>query len=220
MNILYVSENDPNDINSWSGTHYFIYKHLVEVYNVKWIYPEKNKLLIKYKTFVTYIYNLFNKLGVDFNFYNFYNCIIKSYFNSKSIQKKIKKENFDVIIAVASSTEIAFIKNKPIIYISDVSVSQYLDYYTDKTNILSFWESNYVEKKAINNSDYIIYPSLWAMKYALSKYKGDKSKYIKCSFGANIQFQDNNLKNNFVSEKKVLIYYLLVNSGKGKVEIL
>lgn len=202
MKILYVSENDPNDINSWSGTHYFIYNHLKEKYNVKWLSPKKNKPLIKYRNFINKIYYVFNRIGINFNFYNFYNCFVKSYYNSKSIGKRIKYENFDIIVAVASSTEIAFIKSKPIIYISDVSVTQYLNYYTDKTNILSVWESSYIEKRAISNADYVIYPSLWAKDYAFSKYKGCKNKYIKIPFGANVQLHYENHKINFVDDKK------------------
>ncbi|WP_413533396.1 glycosyltransferase family 4 protein [Empedobacter brevis] len=183
IRVAFVSNSNPLDKTSWSGTQFQIFKSLQNQFEYVKAITCDNKWLK--------IFGIINKITIPlFNKkYNYQHSLFRSYFQSKAIQKSLNKENFDVIFCSAGSTEIAYLNtNIPIVYLSDSSFGQLADYYDVFKNLFNFSkkESNLVELKALNKASHIIYPTNWAKNYVIKNYDISPSKISKIHFGANI----------------------------------
>ncbi len=184
LKIAFLTSTNPNDKRSWSGTHNRMFQSLKNHFiTVDAIGPIDN-FAFKSLGAINKITRFLFKKG-----YNHNNSIIRSYFLSVIINKRIKKKKYDIIFAPAASTEVAFIKtNVPIVYLSDSSFGQLNGYYDVFSNLFkaSIKESNYIEQKGIDKASYFVYPSKWAADYVIKEYNVDKSKVSIVPFGANI----------------------------------
>ncbi|MFY8161997.1 MAG: glycosyltransferase family 4 protein [Candidatus Kapaibacteriota bacterium] len=188
LTIAFLTSTDPNDKKSWSGTYNRMFQSLKNNFVIVDAIGPIDGFLLKSIGIVNKISRfLFNK-G-----YNHNNSIVRSYLLSLTINKRINKKKYDIIFAPASSTEVAFIKtNAKIIYLSDSSFGQLNGYYDVFSNLFKFSskESNYIEQKAIDKSDYFIYPSKWAANYIVQNYGVDEQNVSVIPFGANINNED------------------------------
>lgn len=101
------------------------------------------------------------------------------------IPATIKQRKYDVIIA-RDYYVIAYLKvQTPIIYIGDTTYDLFKAY-CQMINVPQNPYSEYIEKKAIANSNLIIYASEWAKKNVISHYKASASKIKVIEFGANL----------------------------------
>ncbi len=207
LKIAFITSTNPNDKTSWSGIHYKMFQSLLTTFdNVDAIGP-LNTAFLKPLGIINRITRfLFNK-G-----YNHKNSIVRSYFISKMIERKLRKKKYDVIFAPASSSEIAFLKtNVPIFYCSDSSFGQLNGYYDTYSNLFSFSvkESDYIEQRAINNASALTYPSKWAMDYVVENYNIHQNKVKLIPFGANINNEDIVYKVKEISNQKPIILLFL-----------
>lgn len=183
LKIAFLTATNPNDKTSWSGIHYKMLEGLKEHFEVVDVIGPINSIFIKALGSINRITRFLFSKG-----YNHKNSILKSYFSSLIIKKRLKKNNYDFIFAPAASTEVAFLKTTiPIFYCSDSSFGQLNEYYETYSELFSFSikESNYIEKKAIQQSAILSYPSNWAANYVKEKYK-PKGFVTVNAFGANI----------------------------------
>lgn len=184
LKIAFLTSTNPNDKRSWSGTHNRMFQSLKNHFiTVDAIGPIDN-LGFKSLGAINKITRFLFKKG-----YNHNNSIIRSYFLSLIINKRINKKKYDIIFAPAASTEVAFIKTKvPIVYLSDSSFGQLNGYYDVFSNLFkaSIKESNYIEQKGISKASYFVYPSKWAADYVIKEYNVEKSRVSIVPFGANI----------------------------------
>jgi glycosyltransferase involved in cell wall biosynthesis len=107
----------------------------------------------------------------------------------KVFAKKLDGKDYDLIVAPASSSKIAFLKTDiPIIYISDTTFANMIDYYTSFSRLLdiSKKQGHLIEKLAIEKSKFIIFPSEWAAYSAKNDYGVKENKIFVVPFGANI----------------------------------
>jgi len=183
IRIAFVSSSSPLDKKSWSGTQFQIFKSIENEFEYVKAITYKNKWFK--------ILGIINKITIPLlnKKYNYEHSILRSYFQSKGIQRSLNKEKFDVIFCSAGSTEIAYLKTDiPIIYLSDSSFGQLADYYDVFKNLFKFSknESNSIELKALNKASHIIYPTDWAKNYVINNYGILPSKISKIHFGANI----------------------------------
>jgi glycosyltransferase involved in cell wall biosynthesis len=85
--------------------------------------------------------------------------------------------------------EIANIRTDlPIIYYSDLTWNQILEYYPDYSCISSFGKAQgeRIESSAILRSKAAVYPSEWAVDSACNHYGASRQTTLKASFGANL----------------------------------
>lgn len=188
MTIGFVTSANPLDKKAWSGTHYSLYKAVenrgFNIIALTMSYTKNQVRLIKYLGKL-HSFLFFKKK------YNPYHNHFRAYFAARYYEKILQKQKVDVIFAPVSAPEIALLKTDiPIIYLSDSSFNQIIEYYSYSfwTNLskLSIKESNVIEKKALHNSAYIIYSSSWAADYATRFYELDPNRVKLISFGANI----------------------------------
>ena len=183
MRILLLTPGDPFNYRSWSGTLYSITTTIQKLgHEVLWHGKiPRGSLLLRLKII---LYNLFTREK-----YRWKHSIEHSKRIGKIITARIENINYDLILVIAASTESAFVNiNVPIIYISDATFDSMVNYESSFSNISSrsIEEGNYLEKKILQRSTYILYPSDWPINSAIKYYGVSKHKIIKAKFGPNL----------------------------------
>ncbi len=185
LKIAYLSASDPRDKKVWSGTHFSIYntlnKYSGEVIPLGPYEPKLASLIGKILTGISQLI-----LKKRYN-YRHSHLLAKAY--AKYFNKKLKGQNFDVIIAPAAVCELAYIKTSlPIVYISDATINLSLNYHKSLSGLLSLSEkeTRKIERLAFDNCSKIIVSSDWAIKSLINDYQLPTNKIKKLPFGANM----------------------------------
>ena len=184
MRILLLTPGDPFNHRSWSGTLYSITTTIQKLgHEILWHGKiPRGSLLLRLKII---LYNLFIREK-----YRWKHSIEHSKRIGKIITARIENINYDLILVIAASTESAFVNiNVPIIYISDATFDSMVNYESSFSNISSrsIEEGNYLEKKILQRSSFILYPSDWPINSAIQYYGVPKHKIIKAKFGPNLR---------------------------------
>ncbi|MGZ3901335.1 MAG: glycosyltransferase family 4 protein [Bacteroidia bacterium] len=185
LKIGYLSAEDPKNKKVWSGTHYSIYKALSGIGEVKILGPYDPKLPVTIGKVINQILLRLLKKRFD---YRHSASLSKAY--ARHFSKKINEEKFDVLVAPAASTEIAFLETTiPIIYITDGTFKSCLNYHKSLSNLTanSIELGNLIEQRAINNSKTVVVSSEWAAKSVKEDYGADPGKVMVIPFGANFE---------------------------------
>ena len=186
MKIFFISEGNPNDNRIWSGTVKQMYdklklEHEVIVIDVS----NHSRLLMQFHKCLAKIIKIIFKKKYS---------AIYSIANAKRESKKVEKEvlklgKADIIFCPAKSSSIAFVNlNIPIIYLTDATFAQMIDYYEHLSNLskLTIYEGERIEQQAIDRSSFVICASAWTQDSVIKKYKKTKSRTKVIPFGANI----------------------------------
>lgn len=105
------------------------------------------------------------------------------------MEEKINKEKFDLIFAPAASSLVAYLNTSvPVISLSDSTVARMIGYYPTYTRLTkkSIRQANEIERRNIEKSTIILYPSLWAAQSAINDYGASKEKIKVIPLGANL----------------------------------
>jgi ADP-heptose:LPS heptosyltransferase len=168
--IAFLSSMPLEDKRNWSGTMFNLYQSLEKQgFNITWIpLPQYSDGENKLFTFIKEVYQkTFNR---TFNQHHFF---LKSWFASKRLQRKLKKENFDVLFVPTYATEIGFLNIKqPIVYLNDATFHQLINYYPAFSGLgyLSKKITAALEKKGLQKANAIIFSSEWATQHARDFY--------------------------------------------------
>ncbi|MBA3665077.1 MAG: glycosyltransferase family 4 protein [Bacteroidetes bacterium] len=185
LKIGYLSAEDPKNKKVWSGTHYSIYKALSTIGRVEILGPvEPTFALTVGKTINQLLLRLFKK---RFD-YRHSPLLSKAY--AAFFSKKISEGSYDLLVAPAASTEIAFLEtNVPILYITDGTFKSCLNYHKSLTHLTanSITLGNLIEQKGIQKSKKIIVSSEWAAKSLKEDYGASPDKIHVLPFGANFE---------------------------------
>ena len=220
MRILLLTPGDPFNHRSWSGTLNSITTTIQKLgHEVLWHGKiPRGSLLLKLK--IT-LYNLFIRKK-----YRWKHSIEHSKRIGKIITARIDNINYDLILVIAASTESAFVNiNVPIIYISDATFNSMVNYESSFSDISSrsIEEGNYLEKKILQRSTYILYPSDWPINSAIKYYGVSKHKIIKAKFGPNLTKIPKSSELNGVHPKQNILRLLFIavkwNSKGGPIAI-
>lgn len=189
MKIGFLTYSDPLDRKSWSGIHYRLFKAIEN--RGFTVVPLGPMTYTKTQKRIMRAFGMLHSIIFYKKKYNPIHNSARAYFSASFFSKKIKQNNIEVIFAPVSAPEIALLKTDvKIIYLSDSSFNQIIEYYSYSfwTNLSSFSikESNFIERKALQKSSYVIYPSQWAAEYATSYYKLDPNRISIIKFGANM----------------------------------
>ena len=185
LRIGFVSNTNPLDRRSWSGVHYSIFKALerslgevVALGPVPMRLPfalgdRLNSWLVRPLTGKRYQY------GWSVAVARWYGWVFG---------RKVAQQHFDLLVAPASFTEIAYLRTSvPIVYIEDSTLTQLIDFYPGLTGLLdiSKAELNYLEKQAITRASLVCYSSEWAAQSARTDYSAPADKLAVIPFGSN-----------------------------------
>lgn len=183
LKIAFLTSTNPLDKKAWSGIHFQMFAALKAIepdtYTVGPIWDKPPKAIIF----------LINKISWFFfkKRYNKDQNFLLSLWYAFFIKLKLGNKKFDLIFAPTSSSQIAFFKTKiPIYSYGDTSFSQINGYYPEFSNLIPFsnWESEYIEKRALQKARVRIYASDWAANHAKKHYQLDNTFVVP--FGANI----------------------------------
>ncbi len=187
MKIAFLSWLSPYDIHNWSGTLFYIYKHLSKSNEVTWIGYEEVK---EVKAF-----HKIHKSNIDFNIES-YSELFGYLFN-----KRFSKETYDLIIA-RDSFMIAYLSvSIPTVFIGDTTYRLFSKY-------LGTFEKNLdnIEYRAFHSCSRIIVSSEWARESVINDYGINSQITEVIEFGANIEESPNSLKNNDIRSKCNLLF--------------
>ncbi len=185
--IAYYSINDPLDKRSWSGITYYmgqtIQKNIGDVHflgpvKIPWILDKTFRGLQKLSRFF---------FGTEWiPKYS----LLKNIFACMILERKMKGRTYDLLIAPAAASELAYLNTSlPIIYFGDSTYKAYSETYKKEfksLNSISRWEGNHLEKRALKKSSLIIFTSQWAAHSAINDYGVPQSKIEVIQMGANI----------------------------------
>lgn len=107
------------------------------------------------------------------------------YFN-----RKLQQTQVDCIFAVAASTELAFVETSvPVYYAADATFANMIGYYPFYTGLTaaSVREGHEIQKRALEKSTHLFFPSHWAADSAMNDYGIPSKRIHVIPFGANLE---------------------------------
>ncbi len=195
--IAFVTPMDPQDRRAWSGILFHTSQALqkycgVIAYITASESPDLFKRAInkKLRLFVKKYaaYNPFFSIGRKFFVCNYRIATAKKF--AKKVPAWLAANSFDVIIAPASTTEIAFIDTDiPIVLIEDATFASLHNYYPQYSALPknAVREMNFLSEKAIKKARLLIFASSWAAQSAIKDYHAEQEKVHVVPMGANFE---------------------------------
>jgi glycosyltransferase involved in cell wall biosynthesis len=186
LRIAYLSAADPSDKRAWSGIHYTIFHKLQEqVGDVTALGPyAPTALMNRGKAF-----SLLSRKVLGKRFSHLHSIALsKNYANY--FQKKLLEEKYDLIFAVAASSELAFLETElPVFYTADATFANMIDYYPYYSNLMqkSIRDGNRIQELALKKCKHVFFPSAWAAQSAEKDYHISAEKISILPFGPNIK---------------------------------
>jgi glycosyltransferase involved in cell wall biosynthesis len=107
--------------------------------------------------------------------------------------RRLENSGCDAIFAPVASAEIAYLHTTiPIIYFTDLTFANIVDYYPGCSGLFEFArvEGDRIERAATARSRALIYPSQWAANTAIEHYQADPQKVHCIPLGANFDESD------------------------------
>lgn len=190
MKIGFISSKQDNSILRLSGAPYYMEKMLEQhCGQVFFLQPGK---ILKATNFIHRVLNKSSRTITGKRFATGHS-LLTAYFAGRHFSKQIYKLNLDLIFATRASTQIALIKKKiPLIYTTDATFKIMENYYDNWTNLskISATVGNFIEQRAIQNSDRVFCPSAWAVNSVIQDYKAHHNKVSIIQSGANFDDSD------------------------------
>ncbi len=189
---------DPQDKRAWSGTLFYtaqaLQKYCGDVIHIgapvhgnssnkQAFYKKLRFLLKKYAP-----YNPFFSIGRKYFVCDYRIYTAKKY--AKLANAELAKQPFDVLVAPASTSEIAFIQTDiPIVLLEDATFASLNDYYPQYSGLpkRAVRSMNALSLSAIRKASMLIYTSAWAARSSIDDYHADPNKVHVVPLGANLE---------------------------------
>lgn len=187
--IAFFCYYDPLDKRSWSGIPFYLGKTLQRnVGDVDFLGPVKTPLILdKFLRGVA----KFTRVVFKKEYITKYSILL-NFHATWYLKRKMKGKHYDFLIAPASAPQLGLLKTKiPIVYFGDSTYRNYsTNYAREFKNLAGFskWEGEYLEKKALKKSAFIMMTSEWARRSAINDYGASPEKIEINLFGANMDF--------------------------------
>ncbi len=188
LRIGFVHRFDARNIRSWSGIFYFMSQALnAHVGEVVYLGPDNSPGT----RFIVDNVARFNRVWLRLTGQSFatdHNRFLSNRLG-RFFEKRIQDSPCDILFAPVGSVEIAHLRtNLPIVYYSDLTWAQIIEYYPDYSSICAFGqaEGERIEAAAIHRAAAAVYPSEWAVDSACNHYGASRETTLKVSFGANL----------------------------------
>jgi glycosyltransferase involved in cell wall biosynthesis len=188
MKIAFVTTYNANDINSWSGTPYFMAKSLIDAgVDVEFIGELESLPRASFSSRIKeafYHRLLKGKLG---KFILDYEPEYLKYY-ALQVQRRLKNSNADIVFSPGAIALAYLSTNKPVVMWSDATFAvmhNYYDGYAD-FSYSSIRSCHLYEKNVIKRLSLAIFSSEWAAQSAIKCYGAKESKTKVIPYGANI----------------------------------
>jgi glycosyltransferase involved in cell wall biosynthesis len=188
MKIGFLSRFDPRNIRSWSGTLYFMAQALEgQCGGVDFLGPDDRTST----QFLVDNFDRLNRISLPLTGRNFVtdHNLLMSRWVARFFERKLARTRYDVLFAPAAAIDIALLRTDvPIVYLSDTTWRDIVDYYSDHSNLSGFArrQGEQVERLAISKARAIIMPSEWAARAASEHYGAPPAWVHQVPFGANL----------------------------------
>lgn len=186
LRIAYLTASDPDNPHSWSGIHYSAITELKKHFeSVTALGPHEEKGIVLRGRVYSKLISLIQ--GKRFDYLHSIK-LARAY--GKYFSEQLKKKEYDLVFAVAASTELAFLETDlPIFYTADATFANMVDYYPyySKLTRRSLQEGNEVQQLALDKCTKLIFPSDWAASSASGDYRAAENKIHVVPFGANLK---------------------------------
>lgn len=185
LTIGYITVDDARDRRTWSGIYSFLLGALeARVERVVLIGPLRPQPVLLFCQAFNWL--SLRLLGKRFNYRDSFS-MARAY--ARMIERRLKNERVDLLIAPAGLATTALLKTDiPIIYINDRCIAGALEYHKVLKDLLAFSrkQSLALEKKALENASLAIYASEWAGQAARAAYPALAPKVHVVPMGANL----------------------------------
>ena len=183
--IAFITARDGRDKSVWSGILYYMARALQRhVGEVSFLGPvDLGARLLAGSLLSGASRTLFSRR------FGYKHRISLSKIYARRFGAKLKSARYDVIVAPAASTEIAYLETDvPIVYLSDTTFANMLGYYARSSDLWpgSARQGDEIERRAIAGAALVFYPSRWAADSALRDYGAAASKVHVVPLGANL----------------------------------
>jgi glycosyltransferase involved in cell wall biosynthesis len=182
--IAFVSQESPHDRRSWSGLLAFMFETLQDQCgDVTWLAPQFPLGVIPGKVFNRISRKLLGK-G-----YDYLHSPLIGRFEGRRLDRALKEGRYDVIVAPAASTAIAYLTSSiPVLYLSDITYAQIHEYYDFFSHLFEWSARNgeQIERQAMRRAAAVVYSTTWAANAAVQAYGIDTARVHIVSFGANL----------------------------------
>lgn len=181
----YLTASDPGDKRAWSGIHFSILHTLRrQGFDVTPLGPWQPEMQLRIGRMQSF---LSRKLTGKRIGYSHSLKLAKTY--GRYFSAKLKQKNYDAVIAVAASAELAFLETDlPVYYIADATFANMTGYYSFYSELTkrSLQEGHETQQRALKKAAKLFFPSEWAAQSAVNDYDIPLSKVNVLPFGANL----------------------------------
>ncbi len=192
IKIAFLTSTDPQDKRSWSGIFYHtaqaLQRHCGEV--IYMASTDTNKKSAGKTALYKKLRNVLRKFSIARKYFVYnYRISIARKFAAFAAQKLLEHP-FDVVVAPASLTEVAFLDTDiPIVLVEDATFALLHNYYPQYSNLTesSVRTMDTISKRAIKKANLLIYSTEWAARSAVEDYHADPQKVHVVPMGANFE---------------------------------
>lgn len=184
MKIAFVSQLDAMDVQSWSGTPFFMVQGLRDAgHSVKAIGP----LHLPFPRTLKALQKGYQHLTGKCHDFGRHPLIAKTL--SKQAAQQMAGEAFDVVLCPSSIVCAGLNVDVPIITWEDATFAAMVGYYPGKWQNFSsatVRHGNAIQQASLSNAALSVFSSEWAAQSAINNYKVDKKNVVVVPLGANL----------------------------------
>jgi glycosyltransferase involved in cell wall biosynthesis len=187
--IAFLTSIDPLDKRSWSGICYQMARSLQKYCgDVTCIGPASVPEKRREQSFSSRGKMWLKKVARRYFVYDYHILVAKNF--AAHANRRFAQEHFDVIVAPASLTQVAFLELQtdiPVVVVEDGTFALLLNYYPQYTNLLarSVHQMHAITERGISKASALIYSSAWAAQSAIKDYHAASQRVHVVPMGAN-----------------------------------
>ncbi len=201
MKIGYITKQDPNDILAYSGTHYHMFQALRHSFDQVIPFGPINQSF----TILPKLYGRVLTFGSGKIYKYQYNVGLAKR-AARHIDKKIKQNNPDALIASLMSPEVAYLNSDiPLYLTTDATFPLLRDVYNSHSNLhsKSIKEAIHLEGKAFQKAAKLLLPLKWLADSAMKEYGVPASKIEVIPYGSNLGLKNSELDVRTLIESRI-----------------
>lgn len=185
MRIAYVSQTDPDQVSTWSGTPYFTVRALRQRgHDVETIGPLDLPYPLLTKTYPRLYHRLTGRT------YDITRTAFAAKAFARQAEKIIGKRHFDLVLSPSSVVAAYLDTGCPLVTWEDATFAGMVGYYPGPWSKLSpatIEDGNRLQQRALSRVALAAYASDWAAESALANYATDPTKIASIPLGANLE---------------------------------
>ena len=182
LRIAFVSEGNPRDRRTWSGTPFGVFSSLENLgCTVQWISPKgfSLKVFLFFVKSIGWLARTIFRLNIVVSRWGCVSKILARRF-------RIRDAHFDFVLSIGLTSCAFYRTNLPIIAVIDATFDNFDGYYEKKAPLFFSKLADWTEQKSAQRANKIIVASDWAKRSLIEHYRISENKILVWQLGANI----------------------------------